>query len=145
MSSGRRAYDILRGYVGTEWERIKGVERDLAERELWGTKPLPTSFYNTPATQTPETPAAAKAEPRAPQDPKAYARRLLGVSETSPFSEIRKAFARLNKRSDPANFPAGSAEATQALEIQKKVAWAYSVLTEDMDSTERRFGSLELE
>lgn len=144
MSGAKRAYDILRGYVNTEWERIKGVERDLAERELWGTKSVPQSIYNPPSEAKEASPGDAQAAP-APHDPKAYARRLLGVSEQSTFSDIRKAFTRLNKRSDPANFPAGSAEAKQAAEIQKKVAWAYNALTEDMDSTERRFGSLELE
>jgi hypothetical protein len=57
---------------------------------------------------------------------------------------VRKAFARFNKRSDPANFPAGSAEATQATEIQKRVHWAFGVLTENMDATEKRFKSLEI-
>ncbi len=36
MNEGRRAYDLLRGYIGQEWERIRGVPgvEDPAEREL---------------------------------------------------------------------------------------------------------------
>ena len=34
MSSARRAYDLLRGYIAHEWERIQGVEEDFAEAEL---------------------------------------------------------------------------------------------------------------
>jgi len=78
-------------------------------------------------------------------DKKAYARKLLGVSEGCSFADLRKAFLRLNKRSDPANFPAGSAESDKAADIQRKVNWAYGVLTEDMDATEQRFRTLELD
>jgi hypothetical protein len=35
-------------------------------------------------------------------------------------------------------------EAAQAIEIQRRVQWAYGVLTEGMDATERRFRTLEI-
>lgn len=133
MSIGRRAYDMLRGYVSTEWERIKDVERDLAEREL--RQPV----VPTPKVSTPET------MPQKPEDRRERARKLLGLSENCSFEEIRKAYVRLNKRSDPSNFPSGSQEATKATDIHRKVNWAYAVLTEDMDETERRFRTLELD
>jgi DnaJ-class molecular chaperone len=78
-------------------------------------------------------------------DSKAHARRLLGVKEDCTFDEIRKAYTRLNKRSDPANFPAGSAEAKKAADIQRNVNWAYNLLTATNDATERRFRTLELD
>jgi hypothetical protein len=78
-------------------------------------------------------------------DPKAYARRLLGVTESTPYEELRKCFERLNQRSDPSNFPAGSYEAEQAAAIQRRVNWAFSLLTEDMDPTDKRFRSLEFD
>jgi hypothetical protein len=144
MSLGKRAYNVLRGYVSTEWDRIKGLEHELAERELRkpdaaAAIPLPSPTVTSKSEQLPIIPHLA------PEDKKAYARRLLGVAEDCSFEDVRKAFARLNKRSDPGNFPADSAEATKAAEIQRKVAWAYNILTEGMDATERRFRTLELD
>lgn len=129
MSIGRRAYDILRGYVGQEWERIKGVEEDAAIKEL-----------DTPSKKE-------KSETSVPvpvEDQQGYARKLLGVGPNANFDEVRKAFERLNKRSDPTNFPEGSEEANQAAAIQKRVHWAFGLLTEGMDATEKRFKSLEI-
>ena len=131
MSIGRRAYDVLRGYVGREWERIQGLEEDIALAEL-----------NEDAK--PKVKADAGLPPIPEIDRAAHARTLLGVGPQAGFTDIRKAFERLNKRSDPSNFPAGSAEATQAAEIQKRVHWAFGVLTEGMDATEKRFKSLEI-
>ena len=133
MSLGRRAYNLLRGYVHTEWERIRDVERDRANRELVDV-PLPPVPSSAPQTSD-----------LAPEDQKAHARRILGVEPDAPFDEVRKCFVRLNKRSDPARFPDGSSEANEAAEIQKRVNWAYRCLTDDMDSTERRFRTLEIE
>lgn len=131
MSMGRRAYDILRGYVGREWERIMNVEEEVARKELETPPPRPSAATKAVA----EVP---------PADREAHARMVLGVTPSASFSEVRKAFERLNKRSDPANFPPASAEATQAAEIQKRVHWAFDVLTEGMDATEKRFKSLEI-
>jgi hypothetical protein len=135
MSGPKRAYDMLRGYVSSEWERIKDVERSHAEVEL-SESLLPPVPKPTPM---PVVPLENQ------EDIKTHARRLLGVGEECSFAEVRKAFTRLNKRSDPANFPSGSPEAAKAAEIQKKVTWAYTTLTEGMDATERRFRTLELD
>ncbi len=63
MSMGKRAYNILRGYVSTEWDRIKDLERDLATRELH-TDPLPPSSPNEaplpPALSGPPLPVPGK-------------------------------------------------------------------------------------
>lgn len=130
MSIGRRAYNVLRGYVGREWERIQHVEEDIAIKEL-----------NEEAK--PQSRKASDLPPVPTEDREAHARTLLGLGPTATFDDIRKAFERLNKRSDPANFPADSPEAKQAAEIQKRVHWAFGVLTEGMDATEKRFRSLE--
>jgi hypothetical protein len=129
MSTARRAYDLLRGYVSHEWERIQGVEETYAEAEL-------NESLRSPAPSAP-APVAAKDNP-------AHARQILGVAEGADFAQVRAAFERLNKRSDPGNFPPNTKEARDAAEIQKKVHWAYGVLTEGMDSTEKRFKSLEI-
>ena len=142
MSTGKRAYDILRGYLSTEWDRIKDLEHELASRELRREEQLPP----IPEPQTPiSTPLIPAPEPAPTGDQKAYARKLLGVSESSSFDELRKAYTRLKKRSDPANFPVGTEEARRAAELQRKVVWAYNLLTETSDSTERRFRTLELD
>lgn len=135
MSTGRRAYDILRGYVNREWDRIKGVDFDPAERELQEAldNPMPR----------PTQPTAEPAEV-ATMDRQLLASKILGVPINAPFADIQKAFDRLNKRSDASNFPSGSPEVAQAIEIQRRVQWAYGVLTEGMDLTEKRFRSLEI-
>ena len=139
MSIGRRAYDLLRGYVSTEWERIQDVDRRMAEKEL---RTPPSSSFNAaarPVTSQPEMTS------QPPEDRRERACRILGLGQDCGFDEIRKCYTRLNKRSDPGNFPDNSAEQVKAIEIHRKVNWAYAVLTEDMDSTERRFRTLELE
>lgn len=134
MSTGRRAYNLLRGYVNREWERIQGVQRSEAERELDDVFSVSTN---------PTAPAPAQGTPVV--DRNTRARTILGVVEGASFPDVQKAFERLNKRSDPSNFPAGSAEAVQAAEIQKQIHWAYGVLSEGHDTTERRFRSLEID
>jgi hypothetical protein len=134
VSVGKRAYNVLRGYVNREWERIKDLDRLYAEQELDDAMDLPAPARTVEPSQPPVA-----------VDRKERARQLLGVGPEATFNEIRKAFERLNKRSDPAKFPAGSSAATQADDIQKRVNWAYQVLTENVDVTEKRFKSLEIE
>lgn len=131
MSTGRRAYDLVRAYVGREWERIQGVEEASARTELAEALEAPA-----PRPSTPPPPS---------EDRTAHARRLLGVGPKADFETVRKAFERLNRRCEPENFPEGSPESAQAADIRKKVHWAYAVLTEGMDLTERRFRTLEID
>lgn len=137
MSTARRAYDILRGYIGQEWERIQGVEESSARAELH-------EAMGKPARREVAEDTPSESIPVPTEDRGAYARSLLGVGPNATFDEIRKQFERLNRRSDPANFPPGSAEATKAAEIQKRVHWAYGFLTDHIDNTEKRFRSLEI-
>lgn len=133
MSLGR-AYDLLRGYINREWDRIQGMERLDALQEL--------DEVSTPATSPASSESGTSTNP---PDLKAHARQILGVSPTADFDEIRKAFERLSRRSDPANFPEGTPEANHAADILKKVNWAYRQLTDDVDAMEKRFKSLEIE
>jgi hypothetical protein len=137
MSTGRRAYDILRGYVNHEWERIKGVEMSDAERELY------ESLDPTTAAATP-VPASAPVAHNTVLDA-SKAREILGVGPDATLAEIRASFDRITKRSDPANFPPDSPEAKQAATIHQRVHRAYAILTEGMDATEKRFRSLEID
>lgn len=138
MSSARRAYDILRSYIGREWERIQGIEWFQAEQELQS----PPSM--DPTQTEARTDTAADPTPQA-EDAKARARRILGVAETCTFEEVRKSYVRLSKRCDAANFPVGSEEARRAEDIRIRIEWAYQVLSEGVDIAEQRFRSLELD
>ncbi|MDX2064765.1 MAG: hypothetical protein SFX74_03375 [Fimbriimonadaceae bacterium] len=140
MSTGKRAYDLLRGYVNREWDRIQGVDRDAAERELFDAASVGPSVPATPVE-----PDREGFEMVARANDRARAASILGVSLTDGFEVVHKAYDRLNKRSDPGNFPAGSAEAAHALEIRQRVQWAFRLLTDGMDQTERRFRSLEID
>ena len=139
MSTGRRAYDILRGYVNREWDRLQGIELSDAEREL------NDSFQPGSAARSGGgTPESQVATSHGPLDA-AKAREILGVGPEASFADIRKAYDRISQRSDPGNFPPGSVEARQAEEIHRRVHRAYSLLTEGMDATEKRFRSLEID
>lgn len=142
MREAQRAYDILRGYLGREWDRIKGVDYESAEKELEEALNQPRR-RSRPVDE--EVEYVVTTRELADEEKPAHARRLLGVSESATFSVIRKKFEQLNRRSDPQNFPEGSVEREQAAIIQRRVVWAYHVLTEDLDGTEKRFRSLEIE
>ncbi|HVT14417.1 MAG TPA: J domain-containing protein [Fimbriimonadaceae bacterium] len=146
MGTARRAYDLLRGYVNREYDRIRGVDLDDAERELndsmQGYMPpkkasSASSSSSQPAEQVDPAQVAASREERA--------RRILGVGPEATFDDIRRSFERLSKRGDPNRFPNNSVEREHAAAIQKSVQWAYAVLTANIDSVEKRFRSLEIE
>ncbi len=139
MSTGRRAYDLLRAYVHREWDRIEGLARADALSEL-----------DAPMGQTAPPPVEAEevvtvATRRPVEDPIAAARSILGVPPDADFQQVRHAFEKLNRRSDPANFPEGSTERAEAQRIRVQVYWAYRQLTADVSESEKRFRSLEIE
>lgn len=138
MSSARRAYDILRSYIGREWERIQGVEWLQAEREL-ESPPSSGQLGADPRGETFSEPTHTT------ESSQTRARRILGLPDTCTFEEVRKAYVRLKKRCDAANFPAGSEEARRAEDIRVRIEWAYHMLSEGVDIAEQRFRSLELE
>ncbi len=140
MNAAQRAYNILRGYVVKEWERIQDIERDLAENELGEAMRNPLKVAPASSRQPDDTEVYERAA-----DPKAVARRMLGVPPDATFETIRKTFERLSLRSDPKNFPSGSSEQRQAGQILKRVHWAYATLTDEIDNTQKRFRSLEIE
>jgi hypothetical protein len=137
MSTGRRAYDLLRGYVNREWERIQGVEGDSAEQELNEALAGPGYRRTVQSSEVEYEVVILSDEEKA--------RQILGVGPSATFEEIRKAFDKLNQRSDPANFPAGSTEADHAADIRSRVHKAFRILSDKFDSTETRFKSLEID
>jgi hypothetical protein len=131
MSEFRRAYDLLRGYIHHEWERIQTVDWNKAWDEL----------------KSPSEPELAEDEQveKITIDPKKAAALILGVKEDCPFEDVKKAFDRLNTRSDPKRFPEGSVEAENAAKINARINWAYRTLTEGHAPAERRFKNLEVD
>lgn len=144
MSTGKRAYNLLRAYVGREWDRIKNWEKIDALREL-----------DSPVAHDPGTRPAQEASPPDPDKTVIYvpegttheeaARHVLGVDTGADFREVRHAFVKLSRRSDPSNFKKGSVDYRKSHDIYKKVHWAYRTLTADMSDSEKRFGSLEID
>jgi len=131
MSSTRRAYDILRGYIGREYDRLAGVDVREAEKEL-----------EQPVSPTPANPVPPKPTP---VEDLSTARQILGIGDGADFDEIQKTYERLFERSDPNRFPQGSVEREQAARIRQRIQWAHRKLTEGFDSTERRFRTLEID
>ena len=142
MSEVKRAYDLLRGYIQREWDRISQVEWQDAARELEDSRTnaipaaqsLPSGLPTSSAKVTAETP-----------DPSDQACKILGVERNAAFSEIRTAYDQLNDRSEAQHFQPGSADALIAEKLRKRVQWAYQILAAQADDTSRRFGSLEIE
>lgn len=138
MSTGRRAYNLMRAYVGREWDRIKSWERQDALQELEDNATPP----QVEAVEQPEKTVIYIPKGSSPEEAASH---ILGVQKNAPFIEVRKAFERLSKRADPERFVENSPEKIQAIDIQKKIHWAYRILTENTSPTEKRFGSLEIE
>lgn len=144
MSEVKRAINYGRAMVGhfkQEWDRVSAVDAIDAERELNEALEGPV-VTKTPAT-TPAT--AATSQPDAQLPPIEQARKILGVTSETGFSETKKIYERILKRADPTRFPEGSLEAAQAATLRRRVEWAYHVIAESVDATERRFGSLEID
>jgi len=136
VSTGKRAYDLLRAYVHQEWDRIQGLERSSAVEELDAA---------LDSTNPANYKVVEKRVQLTPEESDAYARQVLGVPKDADFEAIRHSFEKLCKRSDPERFPKGSSEARQAEDIRKRVYWAYNLLTANVDETEMRFRSLEID
>ncbi|MEZ5163772.1 MAG: DnaJ domain-containing protein [Fimbriimonadaceae bacterium] len=143
MSEAKRAYNILRSYVNREWDRIKNVDLD-AWREL--DEPTKAKPGSTPE-QTVDSTLSDPTNPanRTANDFEATARTILGVTAKADFEEIRKAYEKIHKRSQPDNFKEGSAEQEHAAELLRKATWAYNFLTKNVSQSEKRFRSLEIE
>lgn len=134
MSTGRRAYDIVRGYVNHGWDRVSGVD-DKAEAEL------------REALANPTPPSTAPAAPKPPPMTVEVARRLLGVNENATAREVQRAHDDLTKAIDPARFEADPQAAARARELSSRLQMALVLAkaSAKSDPLADRFSGLEIE
>ena len=134
MSSLRRGYDVLRAYIGREWERIESITESNARSEL-------NSYLNNlPPTQ----PATNKPKIDGPLNvSEAY--KILNLPKDANLEDLKRAYNRLNNRSKPENFPEGSEERKQAARVHLRVQEAYDILLPKLDQTHQRFTSLDID
>lgn len=140
MSTTQRAYDLLRAFVNQEKEALGNRGRgnsESASAELDDALARPWTLQRAKTSSGPTSLPSA--------DPKGRARSILGVTESDDFAAIHKRYESLMKRSDPENFPNDDEARFTAERIRRLVVEAYRVLTEEVDETERRFGSLEVD
>ncbi len=133
MSSGRRAYDIVRGYVNHGWDRVSGVD-DQAEAEL------------REAMEKPAPPATPSTPPPPPMTVE-IARRLLGVEESASAHQVEKAYDDLMKAIDPGRFTADPQAAARAKELGSRLRMARELARANAksDPIADRFSGLEIE
>lgn len=144
MSEAKRAYNLLRAYVNREFDRLKTLDVQSAWRELEG---VVGAQSPNPSTTTPGHPGPNQpSNPPTPEkDYTQTARQILGVEPDASFAEIRRAFEKLSRRSQPVNFEPGSPEAEHAQDLLRKATWAYNYLTKDLDPAQKRFRALEID
>ncbi len=140
MSTGRRAYDIVRGYVNHGWDRLTSID-DAAEAELREAMqptmpPAPPSAGNVP-----------EAAPKPPPMSVDIARRLLCVQETASGRQIQKAYDELAKAIDPSRFDADPQAAARAKELGSRLRMALGLakLHAKEDPLGDRFSGLEID
>lgn len=136
MGSSRRAYDLLRGYVNHHMDRIRDLDEDTAAREELNASLSTPGGAPAPVEEKVQMPVA---------DQKELARKILGVTPEASFGEVRKAYERLRKRSEPAKFDAGSQERKLAEDLHARIETAYRILSAEVPAVEKRFNNLELD
>ncbi|MCE2938318.1 MAG: hypothetical protein ACK5XS_09965 [Armatimonadota bacterium] len=146
MKDAQRVVNVLRSYIGREWERVKEIEKQLARDELNqatatpGGQP-PASPPAVPSTSAPAASGSSLTE----ADLDRQARAILGVEPYADFPTIRKAYEKLEKRSRPGKFPEGSPESNVAAALRARVDWAFKFLSRHASEVEKRFSSLEID
>ena len=146
MSEIDRAFNLARAKIGdlrAQYDRITGIEVSDAERELNESleNPVSTSSKTSSSAKVSETHFSK----RTPEETQEQARKILGVAEGSSFAKIKKEYETLIVLCDPSKFEQGSEHAKKAKDLRHRVEWAYQTLSAKADSTERRFGTLEID
>jgi hypothetical protein len=138
MSTARRAYDILRGYVSHGWDQFRGDPEEDAERELREAveQPYPSERRNAPEPQEQRPVTAVSVD---------TARRLLDVGPDATSRQIEAAHEKLRRAADPGRFPVGSDARMRADHLTRLIDASKRILCENLDPTIKRFEGLEIE
>ncbi len=126
--------------AGRELDESLGVSGPAANPRNPGPAPL------RPAEACPASaPAPVSNGTVGATDPLLYHYRLLGVEPGSDFDTVQFTYLSLSARCDPARFPAGSQEASDAEGIRQRLESSFRVLRDALDPTARRFGHIEFD
>ena len=142
-----RAYNLLRAYIGREWDRIESVAGD-ARRELDDYlngrehRPAPNTGPEPESQPVRGTKQAEKSEEEREIE-EAY--RVLNLEPQATLADLKRSFKVLSERSLPSNFPEESEEQKKAAVIHERVHMAYDLLLPILDPRLRRFKSLWIE
>jgi hypothetical protein len=162
VSTARRFYRLLSGYIGREWDRIRGIideytaedrlraieELDAGTRWPYETPPVtpPPTSRETVQPPVQHTPYSRPPSAGLPQQPhpldKHYA--VLGLASGADFALVRHAYHKFLRRTDPANFGKDSDDAKKAADIRKRVEESYGELRKALDPSAKRFSDLEM-
>ncbi|GAB4127160.1 MAG: hypothetical protein Fur0036_13960 [Fimbriimonadaceae bacterium] len=147
MKDAQRVVNVLRSYIGREWERVKEIEKQLARDELNRATATPGGQppASPPAVPSASAPAATRGLALSEEELDRQARAILGVEPDANFPTIRKAYEKLEKRSRPGKFPEGSPESNVAAALRARVDWAFKFLSRHASEVEKRFSSLEID
>lgn len=158
MALSKRVSRLVRSYLEKQWRRLEELNREYgpegharakAEQELQEAllpPSPPATLPSPPSFSTPTTPEEAS-RPTATPAPEWEIRRcyrVLGLEESTDFALVRRTYAQLMRRCDPARFPEGSEERAKAESIQAQIERAYQILLKRFDTATERFGEIEI-
>ena len=103
-----------------------------------------TSTLRTPEEIRAGTAAQSNAVDIGREDRLAPHYRLLGLEPGADYATVLAVYEKLLSRCQPSRFPAGSAEAIEAQDIENRLEATYKILREELDPTARRFDMLEI-
>jgi hypothetical protein len=135
MSEASRILNLGRAFVNREMDRLNGVAPSSAEKELLD------ALENPVVT----TRIVTKTITLSPEEAEAQAKAVLGVETGASFSSMKTRYTELKERCEAVKFKPGSEDDRQISILRKRIDWAYGVLSARADSTEKRFGSLEID
>jgi hypothetical protein len=142
MSSARRAYDLIRGYVNHGWDHLSETEEGAAQGEL------KEAMESLAPRSDPVTAAAPKgAAPVVEPEPITLeqARKLFDVSPNATSRQIVEVYDMLRETIDLGKFPEGSESWQRARMVGRRLDGARNILIQNIDPTVRRFERLEIE
>ena len=149
MSTGRRAYDLLRSYVNHEWDRITHVDDQWDKSDFQNAldrlkaKRDELSASSEASNQSVPAESEPIQVPALPEDQKRYARSLLGVAEDATFEADSSRFLHDSTNvADASSFHQGQPSSIRPPPIQKRVHWALGVLTKTLTTPSVGSGAL---